>query len=69
MKKNILKIVYLVGGLFVLLFLVGELLENAALKVDPNEPKVKEVLSLNNDNYNTLILGNSITQQGINPEV
>lgn len=67
MKKNILHIFYATAGLIVLLFVIGEFLENAALKVDPNEPKVQEVLSLENEEYNTLILGNSITQQGINP--
>ena len=67
MKKNILHIFYATAGLIVLLFVIGEFLENAALKVDPNEPKVQEVLSLENEDYNTLILGSSITQQGINP--
>ena len=67
MKKNILHICYASAGLIVLLFVVGEFLENAALKVDPNQPKVQEALSLENEEYNTLILGNSITQQGINP--
>lgn len=69
MKKNILKIIYWITGLLVLLFVVGEFLEHAALKVDPNEPKVQEVLSLKKQNYTALILGNSITQQGINPTV
>ena len=69
MKKNILNIFYLFSGLLVLLYVAGELLENAALKVDPNEPKVQQVLSLEEEDYNTLIFGNSITQQGINPMV
>ena len=69
MNRILLNTVVFLLGLFALLFILGEILEIAALKVDPNEPKVQEVISLKNQTYNTLILGNSITQQGINPIV
>lgn len=52
-----------------LILLIGEILEYMALKIDPNEPKVEKVFDMKAKNFNTLILGNSISQQAFNPDI
>ena len=56
-------------GLALVLLLVGEVFERIALKLDTNEPKVQELLDLQDQSFDVLYMGNSITQQAINPEV
>ncbi|NOG43623.1 MAG: hypothetical protein HND50_00195 [Calditrichaeota bacterium] len=66
MKKQV---IYFLTILVALISLIGLLLEEAAYMFDPNEPKIKEILEFKNKEFDVLFLGNSITQQGINPTI
>lgn len=65
MKKFILFTTVLV----LLILSIGELFRALALRFDPNEPKAVDVLQLQDSEYDIIFMGNSITQQGINPTV
>jgi len=55
--------------LLILIFIFGEVFRGLALKFDPNEPKAIDVINLKNNDYDIIFMGNSVTQQGINPAI
>lgn len=63
------KLLLFTGLLIVLIIVLGEFFRTLALRFDPNEPKVVDIINMNNEKYDILFMGNSVTQQGINPEV
>ncbi|HPG41477.1 MAG TPA: hypothetical protein PLP19_19445 [bacterium] len=58
-----------IGLLAAIIYLSGKALEYAAFAVDPNEPKVRQIMEMRDQNYDVMIMGNSIAMQGINPQV
>jgi hypothetical protein len=50
-------------GLVLVLWGVGAVLTRVAILVDPNEAKVEELTSLQNQNFDVVFLGNSVTYQ------
>jgi len=65
MKKLVIFTLVLVA----LIVALGELFRGLALRFDPNEPKVVDVLKLKDKDYDILFMGNSVTQQGVNPAI
>ena len=53
--------------LFLLITGVGHVMKLAALRFDPNEPKVDRILKMQGQDYDMLFMGNSVTLQAINP--
>ena len=63
------KLVIFTTILLALIVILGELFRTLALRFDPNEPKVVDILKLKNKDYDIIFMGNSVTQQGVNPAI
>lgn len=68
-KHHFVKGALFFAGLFCLLALVSEVFSRITMKLDYNEPKVRQVMAMTDQSYEALYLGNSMVMQAVNPDV